>query len=269
MEIAGYLASLFVGVSLGLVGGGGSILMVPILVFLFGIRPVEATSYSLFVVGVTSFVGAFPKIRQGLVSVRTVLVFGLPSLVSVYLTRKYLVPGIPDIIWQGENLVIGRSFMLMMLFGVIMLASSFSMIKESETIECDEAEMESFFYPLILLEGILVGVLTGLIGSGGGFIIIPALVNMGRLPMKKAVGTSLVIIALKSIMGFGGDLHAGVLDVDYNLLISITALAVVGILVGNGISKKVDGEKLKVAFGWMVLVMGIYVISQQLLGMSV
>lgn len=265
MELVGYLASLLVGIALGLVGGGGSILMVPILVFLFDVPPVDATSYSLFVVGVTSFIGAFPKIRQNLVSFRTAMVFGIPSLVAVFLTRKYLVPAIPEVVWQSGDLVIQRSFLLMMLFGIIMLASSISMIKKSDCIDCDENEPQTFNYPLILLEGVLVGVLTGLIGAGGGFIIIPALVTLSKLPMKMAVGTSLIIIAVKSLIGFGGDLHAGVIQIDYQLLIFITLLAVVGIFIGNGISKRVDGEKLKIGFGWMVLVMGVSVLIVELL----
>lgn len=265
MELVGYLASLLVGIALGLVGGGGSILMVPILVFLFDVPPVDATSYSLFVVGVTSFIGAFPKIRQNLVSFRTAMVFGIPSLVAVFLTRKYLVPAIPEVVWQSGDLVIQRSFLLMMLFGIIMLASSISMIKKSDCIDCDENEPQNFNYPLILLEGVLVGVLTGLIGAGGGFIIIPALVTLSKLPMKMAVGTSLIIIAVKSLIGFGGDLHAGVIQIDYQLLIFITLLAVVGIFIGNGISKRVDGEKLKIGFGWMVLVMGVSVLIVELL----
>src|SRR5690606_4125249 len=265
MELVGYLASLLVGIALGLVGGGGSILMVPILVFLFDVPPVDATSYSLFVVGVTSFIGAFPKIRQNLVSFRTAMVFGIPSLVAVFLTRKYLVPAIPEVVWQSGDLVIQRSFLLMMLFGIIMLASSISMTEKSDCIDCDEIEPQSFNYPLILLECVLVGVLTGLIGAGGGFIIIPALVTLSKLPMKMAVGTSLIIIAVKSLIGFGGDLHAGVIQIDYQLLIFITLLAVVGIFIGNGISKRVDGEKLKIGFGWMVLVMGVSVLIAELL----
>lgn len=267
MELTGYLASFVVGISLGLVGGGGSILMVPVLVYLFGIAPVNATAYSLFIVGLTSLIGAFPKIKQGLVSFRTAFVFGVPSIISVFLTRKYIVPAIPEVLWSGERIVLTRSFALMALFGIIMLAASVSMIRTRECTDCDENEKQAFNYPLILLEGMLVGLLTGLVGAGGGFLIIPALVTLSRLPMKKAVGTSLVIIAAKSLIGFAGDLNAGVTEVDYGVLAYITLLAVAGILVGNVLSGKADGDRLKRAFGWMVLVMGIYVIISEIAGL--
>lgn len=267
MELAGYFASFVVGVSLGLVGGGGSILMVPVLVFLFDVPPINATAYSLFVVGITSLIGAFPKLKQGLVSFRTAIVFGIPSIVSVFLTRKYIVPAIPEVIWAGEQLVISRSFLLMMLFGVLMLVASVSMISKKECVDCDENEPQQFNYPLILLEGVLVGLLTGLVGAGGGFLIIPALVTLSKLPMKKAVGTSLLIIAAKSLIGFGADAHAEIIRIDYGFLIIIALLAVAGILTGNGISKRVDGEKLKSGFGWLVLLMGVYVMLSQLIGL--
>ncbi len=267
MEFAGFVASFLVGISLGLVGGGGSILMVPVLVYLFGITPVNATAYSLFVVGATSLIGAFPKVRQGLVSFRTAAVFGVPSILSVFLTRKYLVPALPDVLWSWKQVVVTRSLFLMVLFGVVMMVAAVSMIKNKECVDCDENEKQTFHFPLILSEGMLVGLLTGLVGAGGGFLIIPALVTLSKLPMKKAVGTSLVIIAAKSLIGFTGDLKAGAVEVDYGLLISVTALAIGGILAGSAISGRADGEKLKRGFGWMVLVTGVYVVISELLQM--
>lgn len=267
MELAGYLASFLVGISLGLVGGGGSILMVPVLVYLFGITPVSATAYSLFVVGATSLVGAIPKIKQDLVSFRTALIFGAPSIVAVFLTRKYLVPAIPDVVLRWDPILVTRSTFLMLLFGIIMTAAAVSMLTGRECVDCDENEQQRFRVPLIVLEGILVGTLTGLVGAGGGFLIIPALVKLSKLSMKKAVGTSLVIIAAKSLIGFSGDVHAGAATIDYRLLVSVTALAVLGILAGNGVSKKVDGEKLKRGFGWMVLIMGIYIVIAEANGL--
>jgi len=266
MELAGYLASFIVGISLGLVGGGGSILMVPVLVYLFGIAPVNATAYSLFIVGLTSLIGAFPKIRQGLVSFRTAVVFGIPSIFSVFMTRKYLVPAIPEILWRSGEMAITRSLVLMVLFGIIMIVASVSMIKAKECVDCNDDESQHFNYPLILLEGILVGLLTGLVGAGGGFLIIPALVALSKLTMKKAVGTSLLIIAAKSLIGFAGDLNAGVVHIDYRVLFLVTALAVGGIFAGNALSRKIDGEKLKKLFGWLVLVMGLYVLISEMAG---
>ncbi len=262
MEIIGYLASVLIGISLGLIGGGGSILTVPVLVYLFHVDPVLATAYSLFIVGTSSLVGAWPKFKQGFVNLKTAIIFGIPSIASVYGTRKFLVPAIPKELGHFGELVLTKSLMMMLLFAILMVAASFSMIRSKSNIDSAEEEEQKFNYPMILLEGALVGVLTGLVGAGGGFLIIPALVMLSKLPMKQAVGTSLLIIAAKSLIGFTGDL--GNSQMNWTLLLSVTALAIGGIFIGDVLSKKIDGNKLKKGFGWFVLIMGIYIIAQQL-----
>lgn len=262
MEIIGYLASLVIGISLGLIGGGGSILTVPVLVYLFHIDPVVATAYSLFIVGSTSLVGAVPKYREGLVNLKTALIFGAPSIAAVYATRKFIVPMIPQEVFSIGDFVVTKAVLMMLLFAVLMVAASVSMIREKKNGNGQPEGEQRFNYPLILVEGAVVGVLTGLVGAGGGFLIIPALVLLSKLPMKQAVGTSLLIIAAKSLIGFTGDL--GHMQMDWKLLLIVTGLAIIGIFIGNALNKKVDGEKLKKAFGWFVLVMGLYIIVQQL-----
>lgn len=262
-EILGFIASIFIGVSLGLIGGGGSILTLPVLVYLLGINPVVATAYSLFVVGTTSLVGAGNFMRKQLVNYRAALVFALPSFVAVFLTRKYLIPAIPDSLFTVGSFEVTKNIGIMVFFALIMLAASYSMISSGGSKD-DESEGElKFNYPMIALEGAVVGVLTGIVGAGGGFLIIPALVLLARLPMKMAVGTSLLIIAAKSLIGFMGDISN--LDVDWTFLIEFTAFSVVGIFIGTYLSKFIDGDKLKKAFGWFVLVMGIYIITKELL----
>jgi uncharacterized membrane protein YfcA len=262
MEIAGYLASLAIGISLGLIGGGGSILTVPVLVYLFGIEPVLATAYSLFIVGFSSLVGAFPKYKQGLVNIKTALIFGIPSILAVFATRKYIVPLIPDEIFSIGNFIITKNILMMVLFAILMVFASVSMIREKDSNGNGENEVQKFNYPLIILEGSVVGLLTGLVGAGGGFLIIPALVLLSKLPMKQAVGTSLLIIAAKSLIGFTGDLSH--YNMDWTLLLIVTALAAAGIFVGDLLHKKIQGEKLKKGFGWFVLVMGIYIIIKEI-----
>lgn len=262
--LAGLAASLLIGLSLGLIGGGGSILTVPVLVYLFGVDPVMATAYSLFIVGLTSAVGVFPKYKEGLVDIRTGLIFGAPSIATVFLTRQWLVPNIPNTIWQIDDFVLTKSVMLMLIFAILMVAASVSMIRDPKTKTASTESQLSFNYPLIVLEGAIVGVLTGLVGAGGGFLIIPALVLLTKLPMKKAVGTSLLIIAAKSLIGFTSD--ASQQTMDWALLLSITLMAVAGLFAGNALSKKIEGAKLKKGFGWFVLVMGVYILLKETLG---
>ena len=264
MEIIGYFASALIGVSLGLIGGGGSILTVPVLVYLFGVDPVLATAYSLFIVGSTSLVGVFPKYKEGLVNVKSAVIFGIPAIMAVYATRSWLVPMISNPVFSIGDFVVSKAMLMMGLFAILMVFASYSMIrdKKSSSKETEVTGPQKFNYPMILAEGAIVGVLTGLVGAGGGFLIIPALVLFSKLPMKQAVGTSLLIIAAKSLIGFTGDLSQ--YEMDWTLLGVVTALAIVGIFIGNRLSRSVDGEKLKKAFGWFVLVMGIYILIKEL-----
>jgi uncharacterized protein len=216
MEIAGYLASIIIGLSLGLIGGGGSILTVPVLVYLLGVEPMLATAYSLFIVGFSSLIGAFPKYKQGLISIKTAIVFGIPSLLAVFATRKFIVPAIPDEVFTLGDFTVTKSILMMLLFAILMVAASVSMIRDKKSKDEAKEEKQVFNYPLIIVEGSIVGVLTGLVGAGGGFLIIPALVMLSKLPMKMAVGTSLLIIAAKSLIGFAGDISANGDLMDWN-----------------------------------------------------
>ena len=261
LVILGYLASALVGISLGLIGGGGSILTVPILVYLMGLGSVEATAYSLFIVGLSSAVGLFPKWKAGEVNLKTAVIFGLPSIAAVYLTRKLLVPALPEVMFTWGDWVLSKPMFIMLIFAIIMLAASFSMIRDKKASVATEGEQQ-FNYPLILLEGLLVGAITGLVGAGGGFLIIPALVMLSKLPMKQAVGTSLAIIAAKSLIGFLGDLSN--MNIQWDILLGTTGAAVLGIFLGTALSRRISGEVLKKGFGWFVLIMGIFIIYKEL-----
>ncbi|MEY3398304.1 MAG: hypothetical protein RL220_898 [Bacteroidota bacterium] len=267
MEIAGYLASILIGVSLGLIGGGGSILTVPVLVYLFGVDASLATAYSLFVVGFTSAIGSVNYFRKDLVNVRTAIVFGIPSIIAVFTTRAFIMPAIPAEIGHIGSWIITKNIMLLLLFAILMIAASYTMIRKSpqKTGEATDKPVteQKFNYPLIIIEGIVVGFLTGLVGAGGGFLIIPALVVLSKLPMKEAVGTSLVIIAAKSLIGFFGE--GGETVINWTFLATVSLFAVVGIFIGMALSKKIDGNRLKPAFGWFTLVMGVYIIIKETL----
>lgn len=258
-DMFGYLASLLIGLSLGLIGGGGSILTLPVLVFLFRVNPLTATAYSLFIVGSTSLVGALPKYRQGLVNTRAALAFGLPSIAAVFLMRIWVVPHIPLAVAVGQT-IFSSEVLLMVLFAALMIAASLSLINPKKQ-ACPNAGAP-LNLPLVITSGLLEGALTGIVGAGGGFLIIPALVLLHHLPMKEAIGTSLLIIAAKSLIGFTGDL--GHFDMNWRLLAPVTGLAITGIFIGNQLSKRVNGEQLKKGFGWFVLLMGVYVLIRTL-----
>ena len=263
MDIIGYIASLFIGVSLGLIGGGGSILTVPVLVYLFSINPVLSTSYSLFVVGSTSLVGAFNNYRKGFVQIKTALLFGLTSITTVFLTRKFLIPAIPKTFGNIGSFVITQAIITMVLFAILMVIAAVAMIK-SKPVADKKIIQENKKINLLKLSayGFAIGLATGLLGAGGGFLLIPTLVLLLKLPMKEAVGTSLLIIALNSLIGFTGDI--GHFIIDWFFLLKITSIAIAGIFIGGFLSKKISGNKLKKGFGWFVLAMGIYIIVKEL-----
>jgi uncharacterized membrane protein YfcA len=259
-ELLGYVASALIGIALGLIGGGGSILTVPVLVYLFHIEPTLATAYSLFIVGTTALAGGIRSAANKMVDFRTAIVFSIPSFVAVYLTRGYLMPAIPDEIGTIGTFMITRNIAIMLFFAIIMLAAAFSMIRDKHQDQAESTLRHN--YPLLVLEGIIVGILTGMVGAGGGFLIIPALVLFAKLPMKKAVGTSLVIIAVKSLIGFLGDVGTGQ-AIDYSFLFTLSAIAIAGIFLGIYLSRFTSGTKLKKAFGWFVLIMAIYIILRE------
>ncbi len=263
ITILGFLAAVLIGISLGLIGGGGSILTVPVFVYIMGVQPVLATAYSLFVVGSTSLFGSVTFMRKKLVNYRTAVVFAIPSFLAVFLTRLYLVPALPDPLLSLGSVNVSKDAGIMVFFALIMLAAAYSMIKKpKKKAETTEAEI-NYNYPMIALEGVLVGILTGIVGAGGGFLIIPALVLLAKLPMKMAVGTSLLIISVKSLIGFLGDL--GNQTIDWQLLLAFTALSIVGIFIGSALSKRIKDQALKRAFGWFVVVMGLFILIKEVL----
>ncbi|HVM88799.1 MAG TPA: sulfite exporter TauE/SafE family protein [Puia sp.] len=266
MEILGFILAALVGVSLGLIGGGGSILTVPILVYVIGINPVLATSYSLFIVGSTSLVGALNNYRRGLVNIKTALLFGLSSITTVFLIRKFLIPVIPKSLFSIGHFHVTQSLATMVLFALLMVMASVAMISDNRNLkELEAARHEQQYHHNIwklLMHGVLIGIATGILGAGGGFLIIPALVLILDMPMKQAIGTSLLIIALNSLIGFTGDV--GHFSIRWGFLISITVIAISGIFAGGFLAGKIEGYKLKKAFGWFVLMMGVYIIAKEI-----
>lgn len=263
-QLAAYFIAVLIGVSLGLIGGGGSILTVPVLVYLMGVDPVLATTYSLFIVGVTSLVGGVKAYSNKLVDFRSVSLFGIPSILTVFIARHFLLPLIPDTLFTIGSLVIKKGSFLMMLFALLMLMAAVSMLRNFEkgNIDTINAARHDKVLPL-LIPGLVTGLVTGLLGAGGGFLIIPALVLFVKLPMKTAVGTSLLIIAINA--GFGAVFSIGHFYFNWWLIISFTTLAVIGVFAGSKIAEKMDGDALKKWFGWFVLVLSLVILGKELL----
>lgn len=261
MEIFGYAASLIMGVSLGLIGGGGSILTVPIMVYLFGISPEIAVAYSLFIVGITSGVGAWSHSLKGNLDIRTGLVFGIPSIIAVFVMRRFIVRLVPDPVFVIGDFPVSRPLLILVLFAVLMLVASLTMITSRLKEPVGPVKQN---FSLIFSEGLLVGAITGSVGAGGGFLIIPALVFLAGLSMKQAIGTSLMIISVNSLVGFTGDLSSG-MAIDYRFILIFSALAIVGILIGSALTSRISSARLKPAFGWFVLVMGACILIKELL----
>lgn len=264
MDIAGYIASVFIGILLGLLGGGGSVLTVPVLVYLFGIEAVEATAYSLFIVGTSSAIGSLTYFNKGWVNFKAAVLFGIPSIIFVFLTRAFLLPSIPSQINLLTHIGISKNGLLLLLFSILMIAASFSMIRAQAIKESNDVGPHSrnrFYLLLILFEGAIVGTFTGLVGAGGGFLIIPVLVSWHKLPIKEAIGTSLVIIAAKSLIGFAGENMET--HINWPFLITIISFSTIGIFIGTYFSGKIKSSKLKPTFGWFVLIIGISIILKE------
>lgn len=258
--IIGYLFAVLVGISLGLIGSGGSILSVPILVYVMKVEPILATAYSLFIVGTTALVGGIQKAQEKLVDFKKVVLFGIPTVISVFVTRKFILPTIPDVIPISENFHFTKAMLIMVIFAIVMLFASIRMIRPLQPMTTEDDHRLNYFQ--IVFQGFFIGLVAGFVGAGGGFLIIPALLLMAKTPMKMAVGTSLFIVASQSLLGFLGDLQSNT-TMDWQLLLLFVALSIVGFFIGNRISKKISGARLKTGFGYFVLCMALYILIKE------
>lgn len=259
--IIGYILAVVVGITLGLIGSGGSILSVPILVYIMGVEPILATAYSLFAVGTTALFGGIQKAKEKLVDFKKVVLFGIPTIIAVFLTRKIIVPSIPDIIYNSTSFILKKSVLIMIVFAIVMIIASIRMIKPLKEMIINDDKLNYFG---IVIQGLFIGLVAGFVGAGGGFLIIPALLFLAKTPMKMAVGTSLFIVSAQSLIGFIGDLRPEQI-IDWKLILIFTSCSIIGVFIGNHLSKKINGAKLKSGFGWFVLLMGIYIIIKEVI----
>lgn len=263
LDLFGYLATLLIGLSLGLIGSGGSILTIPVLVYLFGVDALSSTSYSLVLVGATALIGAVRKHFNKEVDWQVAFGFGAPAIMAVYGTRRFVLPALPETMAIG-SWIVERSLLLLVFFALLMLVASLSMLRKQKEVLASDTNSSKRNPMLIILEGLVTGVVTGLVGAGGGFLIIPALVVLGKLPMKLAVGTSLAIISMKSLIGFLGDHGNADIHINYPFLALLILLSGAGMFIGVALSKRIDGSKLKTAFAWFVLLMAVFMLYKEL-----
>jgi len=254
MIIFGFICAVLMGITLGVFGAGGSILTVPILVFIMSVPAESATAYSLFIVGITALFGAYSYYKKDLICFKIGFIFALPAFIGVYSVRLLLMPALPDVVLQVGDWQLAKDALILIVFSVVMMLAAYAMIKPRK-VPVTQSDNTVLNIPLIALEGLVVGAVTGFVGAGGGFLIIPALVLLAGLPMSQAVGTSLMIIAIKSIFGFVGDIQSGMF-IDWTLLVEVTSLSIVGALLGERLCRNIDGNKLKPWFGYFVLLMG-------------
>ena len=261
MESLGYALAFIMGCTLGLMGAGGSILTVPILVYFLAVPPVTATGYSLLVVGTAALVGAITYWRRGLVDIHAAVIFALPATLMVLTTRTYIIPALPDPIFH-----LSKNAFIMLLFAALMLLAAAFMLLNNQPLEPTHTHRPLTPRRLLLLicGSAGAGLLTGMVGAGGGFLIVPLLISLFRLPMKTAVGTSLSIIAVNSLVGFHGDIAAG-MTIDWHVITLFMALTLLGMSMGTYLEKYVDSAKLKHTFGLFVIILGSSILADQAL----
>lgn len=259
----GYLCLMLTGVALGLLGAGGAILGVPILVYLLHVQPVVATGYSLVLVGTTALVGAFQYIRRGYAHPRLAILYGVPAIVGVYLARRVVFPAVPDPVFSIGNAVMPKDDLVMIVFALFMVIASRKMIQSARRDDIDEYRPHHYVQAwVIAVIGIVAGMFTGFLGAGGGFIILPVLVLLAGLPMRMAIGTSLIVIAAQCLFGFVGEIQARE-SIDYSFVGSILVPPFFGILLGTWLNKKARAARLKTSFGWFLLVIGIAIVTHE------
>ena len=262
-EVLGYVASFCIGLVMGLIGGGGSILSIPILIYLFSVEVVLATAYSLFIVGTTSLVGSVQRYKNQMVNFRTGLLFGIPALCAKFWIRRWGLHLIPEILIETDYFILTRRFFILSLFSFLILLAAFSMITK-KSIFCKHLQHRVLNFPrpyLIFIFGILIGLVTGIVGIGGGFLIVPTLFFVAKLPFKTAVGTTLFIISISSLTGFIGDVLQ--FEMNWTFLLLLTSIAILGILTGNFFSKIFTSSQLRSLFGWLILVMSLFILIKE------
>ncbi len=261
IEFFGFVGAFFIGLIMGLLGGGGSILAVPILAYIFHFDEKIATAYSLCIVGSTGLIGGIKQATKKMVDWKVVYQFGIPAVIGITLVRAFLIPALPSNLFTINDFIVTRRMAMFGLFAFLMVFAAISMLKGKNK-EKSEYLKQPNFNNMLVIQGFLIGGLTGMVGAGGGFLIVPALMMVAKLKMKRASATSLVIIAINSLIGFfiGDALH---IKIDWNFLSIFIGISMVGILVGTYINKFLPVEFLKKTFALFIILMAVFMFIEE------
>lgn len=258
MELIGYLALIVLGFVLGTVGMGGSMLAIPILVYVFSLNMVTASAYALFITGTTSLAGFALKHKDDLADLRAAAVFGIPSLIASFATRRWIVTAIPPEIYLGDSIIIRKEDLLLRLLCVLMIVSAVLMLKRGRYSSNEGEERPQWLVPV----GLFTGMMAGLVGAGGGFLILPSLVVFGRLKFPVAVGTTLLIISFNSLVGFCGDVLN--YSIQWPFLLVVTGLCCTGLLLGYVARHRIASRIDQRVFAFVMLLISLWIVADQL-----
>lgn len=258
LHLLGYIGALLTGLVLGLLGGGGAAVSIPILVYAFGVEASIATGYSLLIVAITASLGTVQNMRLGLVRYRALIKCGLPALISIYIMRRFLIHSVPDVFFTVRGFILTKNSFILLILAFFMIIVAKNMISPSKPGE----ETKAAPYILILLQSILIGLFTGLVGAGGGFLLIPLILSAEQMEFRNATATSLTLVTLNSFIGFIGDLQSDI-RMDWVFLGSFLTCSIVGVLVGIAIANKVDNIKLRKIFGYTMMVIAFYILTKE------
>lgn len=262
MEIFGYVALIGIGLVLGLLGSGGSMLSIPVLVYLFSMDVVAASSYSLFIVGITSIMGVWLKQKNQMVDIPSGMLFGGTSVVAIFVVRHWILPNVPEVILVNTFQITKRMLILTVFAALVMISAVVGIVKGQATENQSGSQRKGYLLPI----GFVTGLVVGFVGAGGGFLILPALLVFGRLPFRAAVGTTLLVIVLNSLTGFAGDALS--YSLDWQFLTIVTSLAMGGMLLGNFTHRRIPVYHLRLSFSWLMLTLGVWILTHELFDIS-
>ena len=261
IAILGYIGAILTGLVLGLLGGGGAAVSIPILVYAFHVPSSTATGYSLLIVGFTALLGTIQNVRMGLVKYRALIRCGLPALVSIYVMRRFLIHSIPATFFTLGGFKLTKDGFILLLLAFFMAMVARNMIYAAKP---DKKEAKQTPYISILIQSIFIGLFTGMVGAGGGFLLIPLLLASEPMEFRNATATSLMLVTLNSFIGFVGDMQSNNV-IDWPFLLSFLGCSIAGVIIGIQVAHRIDNKKLRLVFGYAMMGIAIFIIVKELL----